>query len=232
MLVIIFVQALDNCTIYNTFNPRVIIKNAHSYSDAYLAYTIRFVLVNPDKLYLKYISTYIPAEQTTIEVTFYGYISEICTQEQNNIKWFNQVAIITDIDNYNKLKVEQQYIVFIHEKFSTCGFSYNNQLYRFDISLSVNNQELTILDYSAYRGLNLELSSCTTRKYTDLKSENGIMVANEKDVYFPTVVSEPTLILTNVYVIIALENQITVFMLIITYSINSAVHFFFTSSFK
>ncbi|CAL6022980.1 Hypothetical_protein [Hexamita inflata] len=47
-----------------------------------------------------------------------------------------------------------------------------------------------------------------------------------------TVVSEPTLILTNVYVIIALENQITVFMLIITYSINSAVHFFFTSSFK
>ncbi|CAL6032027.1 Hypothetical_protein [Hexamita inflata] len=34
-----------------------------------------------------------------------------------------------------------------------------------------------------------------------------------------TVVSEPTLILTNVYVIIALENQITVFMLIITYSI-------------
>ncbi|CAL6074161.1 Leucine-rich_repeat domain superfamily [Hexamita inflata] len=47
-----------------------------------------------------------------------------------------------------------------------------------------------------------------------------------------TVVSEPTLILTNVYVIIALENQITVFMLIITYSINSAVHFFFTSSFN
>ncbi|CAL6044525.1 RING_finger and CHY zinc finger domain-containing protein [Hexamita inflata] len=47
-----------------------------------------------------------------------------------------------------------------------------------------------------------------------------------------TVVSEPTLILTNVYVIIALENQITVFMLIITYSINSAVHFFFTSSFR
>ncbi|CAL5978550.1 Conserved_hypothetical protein [Hexamita inflata] len=185
MLVILFVQALDNCTIYNTFNPRVIIKNAHSYSDAYLAYTIRFVLVNPDKLYLKYISTYIPAEQTTIEVTFYGYISEICTQEQNNIKWFNQVAIITDIEHYNKLKIEQQYIVFIHQQFSTCGFSYNNQLYRFDISLSVNNQELTILDYSAYRGLMLELSSCTTRKYTDLKAENGIMIANEKDIYFP-----------------------------------------------
>ncbi|CAL6040619.1 Hypothetical_protein [Hexamita inflata] len=54
------------------------------------------------------------------------------------------------------------------------------------------------------------------------------------DIVIPniTVVSEPTLILTNVYVIIALENQITVFMLIITYSINSAVHFFFTSSFK
>ncbi|CAL6035972.1 Hypothetical_protein [Hexamita inflata] len=52
------------------------------------------------------------------------------------------------------------------------------------------------------------------------------------DIQDYTVVSEPTLILTNVYVIIALENQITVFMLIITYSINSAVHFFFTSSFK
>ncbi|CAL5989775.1 Reverse_transcriptase/endonuclease [Hexamita inflata] len=53
-----------------------------------------------------------------------------------------------------------------------------------------------------------------------------------KCIFLLTVVSEPTLILTNVYVIIALENQITVFMLIITYSINSAVHFFFTSSFK
>ncbi|CAL6097310.1 Rab11 [Hexamita inflata] len=68
---------------------------------------------------------------------------------------------------------------------------------------------------------------------SDLQDQREVSVEQvEQLCQESTVVSEPTLILTNVYVIIALENQITVFMLIITYSINSAVHFFFTSSFK
>ncbi|CAL6000810.1 Hypothetical_protein [Hexamita inflata] len=80
-----------------------------------------------------------------------------------------------------------------------------------------------------FRCDNLLLSKCTSVDSL-IYSSNILKNIHCKSVC--TVVSEPTLILTNVYVIIALENQITVFMLIITYSINSAVHFFFTSSFK
>ncbi|CAL6110628.1 Conserved_hypothetical protein [Hexamita inflata] len=100
------------------------------------------------------------------------------------------------------------------------GYSehFNNNKNDFKIQLSENESEPEI---SVNQIMNeSQLMKQITRSH---------LLSNQAN---DTVVSEPTLILTNVYVIIALENQITVFMLIITYSINSAVHFFFTSSFK
>ncbi|CAL6027933.1 Hypothetical_protein [Hexamita inflata] len=106
--------------------------------------------------------------------------------------------------------------------------------------MSNSTKQLTIITKHATAGLGQPSKQATpvlipalrllTTNLTNLKVMR--QTYNKLRAIATTVVSEPTLILTNVYVIIALENQITVFMLIITYSINSAVHFFFTSSFK
>ncbi|CAL6099282.1 Hypothetical_protein [Hexamita inflata] len=152
-----------------------------------------------------------------------------------NLRYGDLLASLVKIDEALFLFIQEKYYYTINQELKVLSV----EPYIFSRPLKClqhNNTQLILTSNCILEVKDKKLiEKLTVHEATDFYSNCNLFIQST-DKQFKlnndTVVSEPTLILTNVYVIIALENQITVFMLIITYSINSAVHFFFTSSFK
>ncbi|CAL6107813.1 Conserved_hypothetical protein [Hexamita inflata] len=188
MIILIYVFNQNWCKNYTgieSFNPIISIYNLSQQTDAYLAFKIRYGHRNP-KFYTKYIFTQATAEQSQLDIIVYDTIAsvvEICSSEEDNIKYMNNVAVITDYQEINNLEIQQKYFMMIHPFYEKCM---NPKFDYFELTPSVNGQLLTIYQTPENWGdVTVNFASCYKRVPIDLTPKDGIIYANNHEVLYP-----------------------------------------------
>ncbi|CAL6031332.1 Conserved_hypothetical protein [Hexamita inflata] len=185
---IIYFQVLftDICTTYDSYNIIYTIHNPQLANDMYIALLVNYLDWNPTLNNTRYVSTDVPAGQTEINVTFYGSVHTVCTDEASNINKMHDVAKVEDIFDYGNMAIVAPYVVFVNPDYRRCWMAdTNDNWYYIDMTSGMKDVVLNIIPITDIAGYHFDYTYCQRRVYMDGSAPNGVLQAKTYDVIFP-----------------------------------------------
>ncbi|CAL6031330.1 Conserved_hypothetical protein [Hexamita inflata] len=186
MLQLAIILCVDTCITYDDYNAIYTIHNPHLANDMYIALLVNYLDWNPTLNNTRYVSTDVPAGQTEINVTFYGSVHTVCTDEASNINKMHDVAKVEDIFDYGNMAIVAPYVVFVNPDYRRCWMAdTNDNWYYIDMTSGMKDVVLNIIPITDIAGYHFDYTYCQRRVYMDGSAPNGVLQAKTYDVIFP-----------------------------------------------